>query len=85
MKRVLNDPDVFGLPFDKNLSINVPLLFPRENWKHLKATFEKKDKTNFQTPDGQTATKSRLRNILVRHIGEGDKLKWANRSRKHSN
>ncbi len=54
MKRVLNDPDVFGLPFDKNLSINIPLLFPRESWKHLKATFKKKDKTAFNSLiDGQ--------------------------------
>lgn len=49
MKRVLNDIDVFGLPFDKNLNMNIPLLFPRESWKQLKATFAEKDKIAFNS------------------------------------
>src|SRR3990170_8516755 len=49
MKRVLNDPDVFGPPFDRNLRSQIPLLFQKENWKELKATFEKRDESVFNS------------------------------------
>lgn len=44
MKRVLNDPDIFGPPYDKNAKSTIPLLFETREWKQLKETFEKGDK-----------------------------------------
>lgn len=49
MRRVLNDADIFGPPFDKGLRISIPLLFQKENWKQLKETFEERDKTPFNS------------------------------------
>lgn len=49
MKRVLNDPDVFGPPFDRNLRSYIPLLFQKENWKELKTAFERRDKSAFNS------------------------------------
>ncbi len=49
MKRVLNDPDIFGPPYDKNAKSTIPLLFETREWKQLKETFEKGDKDSFNS------------------------------------
>ncbi len=49
MKRVLNDPDIFGPPYDKNAKSTIPLLFETREWKQLKEAFEKGDKDFFNS------------------------------------
>jgi hypothetical protein len=49
VKQVLNDPDIFGPPYDRNQRSYIPLLFPKESWKELNTSFEKKDKTAFNS------------------------------------
>lgn len=49
MRHVLNDPDIFGPPFDRNLRTDLPLLFQKEDWRKLKAAFENRDKSSFNS------------------------------------
>jgi len=49
IKRILNDPEIFESPFDKTVKTPMPLLFPKETWEELKATFEKGDYIAFNS------------------------------------
>jgi len=49
MRRVLNDPDIFGPRYDKNTRSSLPLLFGKEDWKQLKEAFSKRDKNSFNS------------------------------------
>jgi hypothetical protein len=49
LKRVLNDPDIFGPPFDRNQRSYIPLLFSNDSWKELNVLFEKKDRAAFNS------------------------------------
>lgn len=67
MKRVLNDPDIFESPFDRNTRTSIPLLFQKENWKQLKADFERKDQIAFNALIDKQ--KQQLSNELTRAQG----------------
>lgn len=47
--RILNDPDIFSPPYDKNARSTIPLLFETEEWERLKEAFERKDKDSFNS------------------------------------
>ena len=47
MMFILNDPDVFSPPYDRNARSAIPLLFETKDWKRLKEIFEEGDKNSF--------------------------------------
>ena len=47
LRRILNDPSIFGPLYDKEAKSPIPLLFNKEDWKLLKEAFERKDKEKF--------------------------------------
>lgn len=49
MIRVLNDPNVFSPPYDKDVRSPLPLLFEKKDWELLEETFKKKDKNSFNS------------------------------------
>ncbi|MEO0273247.1 MAG: hypothetical protein ABIM30_09220 [candidate division WOR-3 bacterium] len=49
LRRVMNDPDIFSPPCDKETRAALPLLFEKDEWKKLKEAFEKRDKDYFNS------------------------------------
>jgi hypothetical protein len=48
-RRILNDPDIFSPPYDRNTRSAIPLLFEAEVWEQLKEAFEERDKNSFNS------------------------------------
>jgi len=47
IRRILNDPDIFGPPYDKDARSALPLLFEVEKWRQLKGSFTNRDRNSF--------------------------------------
>lgn len=86
MRRILNDPDVFAPPYDKQAKSLLPQLFETNDWKLLKEAFEINDKISFESQiDNQvkklqaeaTTSSNWRRNQIRRIIDLGQSLKKA--------